>query len=302
MTDVPEAAFPANIDRTIDDLRTARLDWRGAHARHTELGVHFPSRSALKRVLVDLISALFPLRFGPPELTTANENAYVGATLETTLDQLAAQLILEFDLPDIKGKQPEAAARAIAVIGLLAARLADIRRLIDADVQAAYRIDPAANSVDEVLLSYPSLIAIIHHRIAHQLYRAGSRIVARSIAEIAHRETGIDIHPGAQIGPGLFIDHGTGVIIGETAVIGVDAHIHQGVTIGGVGRARGERRHPSIGDRVVIFPGAVLLGPIDIGADVVIDANVVLRQAVPEGSFVRAPRPEIGAHSLGERG
>lgn len=98
-----------------------------------------------------------------------------------------------------------------------------------------------------MLLSYPSLIAIVHYRIAHVLYIGGSRIVARSIAEVAHRETGIDIHPGATIGPGLFIDHGTGVIIGETAVIGADVHIHQGVTIGGIGQARGARRHPRIG-------------------------------------------------------
>ncbi|WBO22924.1 serine O-acetyltransferase EpsC [Sphingomonas abietis] len=295
MTETIDAAFPGNIERTIEDLRHARQDWRVAHARHAELGIDFPSQSALKRILRELISALFPLRFGPPALTAANENAYVAATLETALDQLAAQLILEFELADIDGEQAEAADRAIAIIGSLAARLTDIRRRLDADVQAAYRLDPAASSVDEILLSYPSLIAIIHHRIAHALYREGSRIVARSIAEIAHRQTGIDIHPGAAIGPGLFIDHGTGVIIGETAMIGADVHIHQGVTIGGLGGARDERRHPAVGDRTVILPGAALLGPIDIGADVTIDANIVLRQNVPAGSVVRAPIPDISA-------
>ena len=293
MSDLRESSFPENIGTAIEALRAARRDWRTAHSRHAEHGINFPSRAALARILRELTSALFPLRFGPPELTAANENGYVAATLETTLDQLAAQLILEFDLPDIAGKRRSAAERALAIVGALTAQLAGIRRLLDADVLAAYRIDPAASSVDEVLLSYPSLIAIVHHRIAHALYVGGSRIVARSIAEVAHRETGIDIHPGATIGPGLFIDHGTGVIIGETATIGADVHVHQGVTIGGMGQGRGERRHPSIGDRVAIFPGAVLLGPIEVGADTIVEANVVLRQDVAAGSLVRAPSPEI---------
>jgi serine O-acetyltransferase len=291
MTGPSDTLFPANIEGAIDALRAARLDWRGAHARHAELGIQFPSRSALKRILRELIAALFPLRFGPAELTAGNENAYVGATLETTLDQLSAQLILEFDLPDIEGKLRSAAERAVAVVTDLTGGLAEIRRLLDADVSAAYRIDPAANSVDEVLLSYPSLLAIVHHRIAHRLHRSGSRIVARAIAEIAHRQTGIDIHPGAQIGPGLFIDHGTGVVIGETAVLGRDVHLHQGVTIGGLDPDAEGRRHARIGDGTRIYPGAVLLGPIEVGAGSVIDANVVLRRDVPPDMIVQAPEP-----------
>jgi serine O-acetyltransferase len=294
MTEPAEPIFPGNIEKAIEDLRSARQDWRVENARHAELGIHFPSRGALKRVLKELTSALFPLRFGPPELTASNENAYVAATLETTLDQLAAQLILEFDIPDIDGKRRSAADKALSIVSALTSRLGDIRRTLDADVRAAYRVDPAAHSVDEVLLSYPSLIAIIHHRVAHVLYRHGARIVPRSICEIAHRYTGIDIHPGAQTGPGLFIDHGTGVVIGETAILGSDVHIHQGVTIGGIGRVRGERRHASVGDRVTLFPGAVLLGPITVGADSVIEANVVLRENVPEGAIVQAPPPHIG--------
>jgi serine O-acetyltransferase len=288
-----EQPFPANIEQAIDALQAARRDWRSAHDRHAELGVHFPSRRALRRIMRDLIAALFPLRFGPPKLTVANENAYVGATLETTLDQLASQLILEFDLADLRGKQRGAAEQAIAIITWLTARLGDIRRLLDCDIRAAYHVDPAAGSVDEVLLSYPSVMAIIHHRVAHALHAAGSRIVARAIAEIAHRQTGIDIHPGAEIGEGLFIDHGTGLVIGETAVLGRNVHLHQGVTIGGLGQGRSERRHAWIGDDVRIYPGAVLLGPINVGARSVIDANVVLRQDVPEDMVVRAPPPDI---------
>jgi serine O-acetyltransferase len=293
VTETASLLFPGNIDAVLTDLSEARREWRVAHDRHAELGVHFPSRSALDRILKELISALFPLRFGPPELTASNENAYVGGTLETTLDRLAAQLILEFDIPDIAGKQKSAADRAISIVTALATDLANIRRSLDADVSAVYRVDPAATSVDEVLLSYPSVIAIIYHRVARTLYRHSSRIVARSISEIAHGRTGIDIHPGAEIGPGLFIDHGTGVVIGETAILGSDIHIHQGVTIGGLGSDRSGRRHATIGDRVVIFPGAVLLGPIAVGSDSVIEANVVLRHDVPSGATVRAPNPDI---------
>lgn len=292
--------FPANIGEAISALRAARLSWRGANDRHAELGIHFPSRQSLKRILRELTAALFPLRFGPPELTAANENSYVAATLETTLDQLAAQLTLEFDLPDIAGKQRSAAELAIAIVTALTARLGALRALLDTDVQAAYRVDPAATSVDEILLSYPSLLAIIHHRIAHELYSHGSRIVARSIAEIAHRATGIDIHPGAAIGPGLFIDHGTGVVIGETAILGRDVHLHQGVTIGGLGRDRDRRRHARIGDEVRIFPGVVLLGPIDVGSRSIIEANVVLRETVPPDTIVRAPTPQFEPRPAGD--
>ena len=291
MTAKTSIDFPREIGTVIDALRRARLDWRTGHARHTEHGVHFPSRGALKRILRELGAALFPLRLGPPALTAGNENAYVDATLETTLDQLAGQLILEFDLADPATKQRDAAERAVAIVGVLAARLADIRRTLDSDVEAAYRADPAARSVDEVLLRYPSLLAVIHYRIAHELYRAGAPIVARTITEIAHQRTGIDIHPGARIGPRFFIDHGTGVVIGETAILGEGVRLHQGVTIGG-GAADGDgRRHARIGDEVVIHPGAALIGPIAIGARCAIDANVVLRSDVPDDTLVRAPAP-----------
>ncbi len=291
MTSHNSIDFPQEVELVIDALRHARIDWRGGHARHAERGVHFPSREALKRIMRELGAALFPLRLGPPELHAGNENAYVAATLETILDQLSAQLILEFDLSEPGRQTRDAAERAIAITGALAGSLADIRRTLDSDVEAGYRADPAARSVDEILLCYPSLIAVIHHRIAHLLHVEGAPIVARTITEIAHQRTGIDIHPGARIGPSFFIDHGTGVVIGETAVLGARIHLHQGVTIGGLGTERGQRRHPQIGDGVTIYPGAALLGPITIGARSIIDANVVLRGDVPPDTFVCAPEP-----------
>ncbi|PTQ12746.1 serine acetyltransferase [Sphingomonas oleivorans] len=291
--------FPNELETVVDGLRQARLDWRATHARYAEQGVHFPSRAALERILRELGAALFPLRLGPPELNAGNENAYVGATLELILSQLAAQIALELNL---NGPDSDAAAMAAQrIIGAFAASLPAIRRLLDSDVEAGYRNDPAARSVDEVLLCYPSLAAVIHHRLAHRLHRLGAPIVARTIAEIAHTRTGIDIHPGASIGPSFFIDHGTGVVIGETAVIGTRVRLYQGVTLGGEPFLEGQahasgpetRRHPKIEDDVVIFAGAAVIGPVTIGARSRVAGNVWLRQDVPSDSFVELAPPLI---------
>lgn len=302
--------FPRELGVVVDGLKQARLDWRAGHARHAERGIQFPSQQALRRILRELGTALFPLRLGPPELTAGNENAWVEATLESTVAQLAAQIAIE-----LRVVQPgiDSAAEALEVeriVGAFAASLPDIRRALDADVEAGYANDPAARSVDEVLLSYPSLAAIIHYRLAHRLYELGAPLVARIVAEIAHADTGIDIHPGAQIGHSFFIDHGTGIVIGETTTIGDRVRLYQGVTLGGEpllagGAYAGEtgtkvRRHPAIGDDVVIFAGAVLLGPITIGAGARIAGNVWLRGDVPPDSVVEAAVPTIRARTSGE--
>jgi serine O-acetyltransferase len=175
-----------------------------------------------------------------------------------------------------------------------------IRRLLDSDLEAAYAGDPAARSVDEVLLCYPCVTAVIHHRIAHELYLLGAPLVARIIAEIAHSRTGIDIHPGAQIGGSFFIDHGTGVVIGQTAVIGNRVRIYQAVTLGARsfstdtdGRLVNEPRHPILEDDVTIYAGATILGRITIGKGSVIGGNVWLTRSVPPMSRVRQTQPSI---------
>jgi serine O-acetyltransferase len=296
---------PVDIHRDLGTivagLQAARRDWRASHARHAEQGIQFPSWRALARILRELGTALFPLRLGPPELTAANENAWVEATLESILSQLAAQIALELRIARPGISSEEEGLEAERIIGGFAAGLPDIRRLLDADVEAGYANDPAARSVDEVLLSYPSLSAVIHYRLAHLLYRLGAPLTARVIAEVAHAETGIDIHPGARIGRSFFIDHGTGIVIGETVTIGDRVRLYQGVTLGGepfaAGEAHvkngGERRHPAIEGDVVIFAGAVLLGPITIGARSRIGGNIWLRQSVAPDSVVEAADPEI---------
>ncbi len=169
--------------------------------------------------------------------------------------------------------------------------LADI---LKSDVEAALLNDPATDDPFEVVLCYPGFRAVSYHRIAHVFYQQGIPLLPRMIAELAHNQTGIDIHPGATIGPYFFIDHGTGVVIGETAVIGQNVTIYQGVTLGAKRFQRdasgavlkGKPRHPQIGDRVTIYSGATVLGRIEIGAESVIGGNVWLTESVPPKSRI----------------
>ena len=294
IADLPAIAFPQEIDVVVEQLRDARIAWRTAHPRNDERGSHFPSRQALKRITGELGTALFPLRLGPSELTAANENAFIAASLESTLAQLAAQIDLELSYSGDAGIA-ETAVRTERLIGAFAAGLPEIRRILDSDVEAAYAADPAACSVDEVLVAYPSFTAIIHHRIAHLLYRLGAPLVARLIAEIGHAGTGIDIHPAARIGRCFFIDHGTGVVIGETAILGERVRLYQGVTLGGdpdlFGDKSGAPRHPIVEDDVVIHANTTIVGRVTIGARSRIGGGVWLRQDVPADTLVEAPVP-----------
>jgi serine O-acetyltransferase len=175
-----------------------------------------------------------------------------------------------------------------------AAKLPSVRALPESDVRAAYEGDPAARSIDEVLFCYPGIVAITHHRLAHELHKLGAPLIARIISEIAHSATGIDIHPGAQIGGSFFIDHGTGVVIGETAVIGCHVRLYQAVTLGAKRFAiddsgaliKGGASHPIVEDDVVIYAGATILGRITVGRSSIIGGNVWLTRSVPPGSNI----------------
>lgn len=284
------------IDRVVAGLRSAREDWRAARQRNPEFGAReFPSREALKEIAAGLCGALFPMRLGPPELHLEGEDFYVGHTLEAALNALFHQVRLELRyLARREGEGRERDQRATEIIQAFADQLPSLRRLLDTDVYAAYRGDPAARSVDEVLLCYPGVLAIIHHRFAHALYRLGVPLVARIISEISHSATGIDIHPGARIGEAFFIDHGTGVVIGETAVIGDRVRLYQAVTLGakrftqeeGGALQKGAPRHPIVEDDVVIYAGATVLGRITIGKGSSIGGNVWLTRSVPPGSHI----------------
>jgi serine O-acetyltransferase len=180
----------------------------------------------------------------------------------------------------------------------LLAQLPKIRRLLKTDIQAAFDGDPAASSFEEIVLSYPGLRAITTHRIAHELYLKNVPLIPRIMSERAHHETGIDIHPGATIGERFFIDHGTGVVIGETAVIGNNVKIYQGVTLGALAPAKGQslrgvKRHPIIEDDVTIYAAATILGNVTIGKGTIIGGNVWIKESVPAGVTVSMARPEL---------
>ena len=284
-----------DIDAIAAGLREARHNWRNAHRRNAEHGaVGFPSRHDLEKIMAALCGALFPLRLGPSFVRLENEDAYVAQTLETALSRIYGQVRLElgYSLRDAPGERID--AEAARIIGRFASALPEIRALLDTDVEAAFAGDPAARSVDEVLICYPCVLAIIHHRLAHLLHELGAPLVARIISEIANSGTGIDIHPGARIGASFFIDHGTGVVIGETAVIGERVRLYQAVTLGARSfpaqadgaLQRGLERHPIIEDDVIIYAGATLLGRITIGAGAIIGGNVWLTESVPAGSYV----------------
>ncbi|MFK8330806.1 serine O-acetyltransferase EpsC [Pseudomonas sp. BJa5] len=277
-------------------LRSAREKWRSSNGRSSgeQGGRELPSREAMRHILEQLCGALFPMRLGPVDLREESEDFYVGHTLDSALTALLAQARLElrYVARQGKGSTADVDATALQLIQGFAAALPELRSILDTDVLAAFHGDPAARSVDEVLLCYPGILAVIHHRLAHHLYRAGLPLLARISSELAHSATGIDIHPGAQIGPSFFIDHGTGVVIGETAIIGERVRIYQAVTLGAKrfpadedGQLqKGHPRHPIVEDDVVIYAGATILGRITIGKGSTIGGNVWLTRSVAPGS------------------
>ncbi|HEX7857201.1 MAG TPA: serine O-acetyltransferase EpsC [Sphingobium sp.] len=296
--DSVEAERAQHLEALTQRLRAVRTQWRDARSRQEGYGAHgFPSRHALSRITDVLGAVLFPIRLGPGELTPESEDVFVRTSLETALPLLAAQIRMELAARDPEG---DARAEAERIAWTLGDRLPEIRRLLDTDVEAAYSGDPAATSMDEVLLCYPCVTALIHHRIGHELYAMGAPLVARIIAEIGHSRTGIDIHPGARIGESFFIDHGTGVVIGQTAIIGDRVRLYQAVTLGArsfredeEGNLVNEPRHPIIEDDVTIYAGATVLGRVIIGKGSVIGGNVWLTKSVPAGSRVRQVKANV---------
>lgn len=286
-----------DIDRVVSELSAVRQHWRLARQRPSEPGGReLPSRDAIADILASLRGALFPMRLGPAQLRQESEDFYVGHTLDLALHALLAQARLELQYAARYQHHGDGNTeqQALQIVRSFSRALPGIRGLLDSDVLAAFQGDPAARSVDEVLLCYPGILALIFHRIAHQWYLLGLPLLARIAAELAHAQTGIDIHPGAAIGSGFFIDHGTGVVIGETAVIGANVRIYQAVTLGAKrfptdaeGKLqKGLARHPIVEDEVVIYAGATVLGRITLGRGAVIGGNVWITEDVPAGAHV----------------
>ena len=291
---------PAHVDAAVAALRTAREAWR-TQRDETHDGDSFPSREAVARVVDALAAALYPRRLGRFRGDAAGEDAFVAAKLIAALGGLEREVSSEVGYWQAEARSAFDADQPATIVRLFAATLAGVRASVDSDVEAAFQGDPAARTADEILVCYPGVIATLHHRLAHELHRLGAPIVARMIAEIANERTGIDIHPGATIGRSFFIDHGTGVVIGETATVGDRVRLYQHVTLGARsalartrhgGRRRYER-HPIIEDDVVIYAGATILGRVTIGARATIGGNVWLLSDVPADSLVVQPEARL---------
>ena len=268
-------------------------------AMHRMGRVGTPDPDALERALDRFRWICFPGFFGPRDGAQNDASAFLRMALRELQETLQPQLALAIrsDRPDAV----DAEAEAHAWMDRLLHETPRLRELLHADAQEALVADPAARTLEEIILCYPGLHAMVVHRFAHALHCLGAPLVPRMLAELAHRRTGIDIHPGAAIAAGLFIDHGTGVVIGETTQIGQCCRIYQGVTLGaltpeldrGGGVQRGQKRHPTLGDRVVVYAGATILGgQTVIGDGATVNGGVFLTQSVPAGCVVQAPRPE----------
>lgn len=290
----------SEIVKALRDLRLASLEHRKRRNKPPKL----PSRKVLQTIVEGLGAALFPNRLGLPDLKDSGIDYFVGHTLDVVLRDLVSQVKLELNfVADVRNEAVQSdsdhshiftLATPTEIVSEFAKQLPAIRLLLDTDIKAAYEGDPAARSVDEVLVCYPGVWAIIHYRIAHVLHGLGVPLVARMISEIAHSATGIDIHPGAAIGDSFFIDHGTGVVIGETTIIGRHVRIYQAVTLGAKrfptdedgNLLKGHARHPIVEDDVVIYAGATVLGRITIGTGSAIGGNVWLTRSVPANSNI----------------
>jgi serine O-acetyltransferase len=270
--------------------------------------VELPSRDECLEIVRRLRSILFPGYFGLSEYSEEGFLFQTGAILDHIAIKLQEQIRRGFCFVCENGLDPQQCdKRAEHITRDFLSKLPDIMLLLGEDVLAAYSGDPAAKSPSETIFCYPGIFAITNHRIAHELYKLGVPIVPRIISENAHSATGIDIHPGARIGKSFFIDHGTGVVIGETAIIGDRVRIYQGVTLGAKSfpldekgaPVKGIDRHPIIEDDVVIYAGATILGRITMGARSVIGGNVWLTQSVPPGSSISLGRGPNGGITAG---
>ena len=272
-------------------------------AVNTEEGLNIAGREAVYGVLDNLLAVLFPGCFSRAPVQKKDINLYVGDILRHSAQELYYQIRSSFRYRcrmemciscDCEKMAEDAVIQLITSIP-------EIREYLVSDIEAAYRGDPAAQSFDEIVMSYPCMEAVATHRIAHVLYQKDVPLIPRIMSERAHSRTGIDIHPGASIGTSFFIDHGTGVVIGETATIGAHVKIYQGVTLGALSfpldekgnPVKGIKRHPDIEDDVVIYSGATILGgDTVVGKGSVIGGNVWLTGSVPPGSRIYNTQPE----------
>lgn len=280
-----------------------------AHTYKGDSGINFidasnlPVRGEILEILDLLFEVLFPGYTGKRTVTKSNINFIVGDILCQVYNELSEQIERAYQYQCRIKKCDGCDCRTMAenVTQHLLTQLPKIRELLKGDVGAAFDGDPAAKSYEEIVISYPCITAIATYRIAHELYVKEVPLVPRIMSECAHSKTGIDIHPGAKIGKNFFIDHGTGVVIGETTIIGDNVKIYQGTTLGAMSFPKDERgriikggkRHPTIEDNVTIYAEATILGDVVIGKKSVIGGNVWIKESVPAGVTVSVANTDL---------
>lgn len=295
-------------------IKQALLDSYQKHGGINHLdGVNLPAQDSVQQLASDYMHLMFPGFFEATALTKKDVPAHVDALLAGLERRLSAEI--EKSLRFAQNPDPVTRAQALTADAL--GQLPALREIIQTDVTAAFRGDPAARNVEEIILAYPCVLSISVQRFANVLFRLGVPLLPRMLTEYGHERTGTDIHPGATIGTHFFIDHGTGVVIGETARIGHHVKLYQGVTLGAKSfetddtghPVKGTKRHPDLGDRVTVYAHASILGgDTQVGANSVIGSNVWIMKSVPAGSavyfksdqlVVRPRRTRAGSPDLG---
>ena len=294
-----DAAENEKIKRLVEQIAGTYQDDSGINFIDVK---NLPVREKILEILDLLLEVLFPGYTGKKVVTRENIRFIVGEILCTLQAELRDQvtLALKHDCRMKECTTCDCEKMAEQITERLLNRLPAVREMLKEDVEAAFDGDPAAKSFEEIVVSYPYITAIAIHRIAHEIYDMEIPLIPRIMSESAHAKTGIDIHPGAEIGRHFFIDHGTGVVIGETTVIGDNVKLYQGVTLGALSFSKDRRgnilkegkRHPTIEDNVTIYAEATILGDITIGKGAVISANTWVRKSVPAGVTVTMEKPQ----------
>ncbi len=286
----------ANSDRLHAAVLKLSEVSQGEESVGSQGGASLPSVESLKRIVSLVKDIVFPGYFDKRQAVGDIRTCAIGMAVEQLGQLLSVQIArgLAFGTP--ASEDSMSARAADLTIGFIE-RLGEIKRLLYTDVDAMVHNDPAVKSAGEVIFCYPMVQAMVHYRVAHELLVMGVPVIPRIISELAHSQTGIDIHPGAQIGDHFCVDHGTGIVIGETCVIGSHVMLYQGVTLGAKSFSRGDDgmllnvpRHPIIEDNVTIYSNTSVLGRITIGHDTVIGGNVWLTHGVPPGSVILQSR------------
>ena len=260
---------------------------------------HLPNRGSIIQILGDIKKVIFPGYFEGETVRKSAVEYYTGHLLTEIYRNLKPQIEIALRLPFADCPEEQAEARAEEVCRTLIASIPEIRRLLMCDVDAGYSGDPAAKNKSELIVSYPGLLAIFVYRVAHILYKENVPMIPRIMTEYAHSQTGIDINAGADIGEYFFIDHGTGVVVGETTVIGNHVKLYQGVTLGALSTRSGQelsgvKRHPTIKDNVTIYANSTVLGgETVIGNGVIIGGNAFITKSVPDNTKIIVKSPEM---------